>query len=392
LGIVLLVPIFGVPGLGMGVVLGAAAHLGLQFGAAASRGFNFDPSLACIMMQAKLGSGVRRVLTLSFPRMIAISLNQLTLMALVAIGSLLAAGSVAVFSAAQDLYFVPIGIFGVSYATALFPRLSRAAVRGSGEEFLQEFSVGVRSILFWVAPSSALFLVLRAHIVRVALGAGAFSWEDTRLTAAVLAALAVSMAAVALQTLLIRGFYAIGNTRLPLAVNAVASLVSIGLALGISTVLSSSAPYGRGLAALFRIGDLPHPEVLGLGIGFAAGAIVNTVLLYFLLMRRALKVSSAASGGACGAEVAKIISAAIAAAGVAYLVRASFSETLPLITFARVLGQGLAAAAAGAAAYAAILTALGSQELRMLRRSITKGLFSVGILPKSWDGERITGN
>ena len=56
LGIVLLVPIFGVPGLGMGVVLGAAAHFGLQLGAAASRGFHFDPSLACIMMQAKLGS------------------------------------------------------------------------------------------------------------------------------------------------------------------------------------------------------------------------------------------------------------------------------------------------------------------------------------------------
>lgn len=381
IGIAFLVPIFGIYGLGFGVGLGALAHFLLQFGSSVRLGFR--PTVWSGTPNSWVG--VRRVIALSFPRVLAMSFTQLTGLILVAIGSAMAEGSVAVFNLSQNLAFVPIGIFGVSYATALFPRLSAAALRHSGEDFFRELFIGVRSILFWVAPSAALFLVLRAHIVRVALGGGVFSWEDTRLTAAVLAALAVSMAAVALQTVLIRGFYALGNTWTPLAVNAAASVFSVGLAVGTGALLSSPAPAGRGLATLFRIADLPHPEVLGLGIGFAAGAIVNSVLLYILLLRRASTALRAASDTGSGGESWKIIAAAIAAAGVGYLVRASFSETLPLITFIRVLAQGIAAAAAGAAAYAAILTVLGSEELQSLRRSAVRRLFSVGILPKSWE-------
>ena len=304
-----------------------------------------------------------------------------------AIGSLLAEGSVAIFSAAQDLYFVPVGIFGVSYAVAIFPRLSRAAALGSGADFLQELFVGVRSILFWVAPSAALFLVLRAHVVRVALGAGAFSWEDTRLTAAVLAALAVAMAAAALQTLLIRGFYALGNTRVPLAVSAGTSIFSVGLAWVLTAALGSGSEFSRGAAALFRIADLPHPEVLGLGIAFAAGLIINAAALWVLLVRTAEARFGIRREWRNG-QIGKIVIAAIFAGIAGYLVRVSFSQTLPLITFVSVLVQGAVAAGAGFGAYWGILSFLGSPDVAALRRSAAQHLFSIGILPKHWGEER----
>lgn len=384
LGIVWLVPLFGVHGLGMGVILGAAAHSALQFGAAASRGFHFGAVRAP-------GPGVRRVLLLSFPRVLAMSLTQLTMMALVAIGSLLEHGSVAVFSAAQDLYFVPIGVFGVSYAVAVFPRMARSAAQGAGADFFAELAAGIRGILFWVAPAATLTIVLRAHIVRAALGAGAFSWEDTRLTAAVLASLAVAMAAGAVQTLLIRAFYALGKTWLPLGVSVATSLFSIGLAWVLTSLLAPSgraagSAFGREVAALFRLGDLPHPEVLGLGIGFAAGIIANVIVLWIFLLR-----SGAAQFGVRSerqqAALGKIVIAAVLAGIAAYVVRVSFSETVPLITFTRVVGQGAAAAGAGMGVYWAALAWLGSEDAAAMRRAAARRLFSIGVLPREWDGE-----
>lgn len=394
-GIAFLVPVFGIYGVGIGVVLGALAHLGLQFGASASRGFwpGIRPGSVWSVWSGTsnrmfAGRGIKKVLVLSFPRVLAISFSQMTGLVLVAIGSTLAAGSVAVFAAAQDLYFVPVGIFGVSYAVAIFPRLSRAAAAKSGAEYLKELALGIRAILFWTAPSAALFLVLRAHIVRVGLGAGAFSWEDTRLTAAVLAALAVAMVAAALQTLLVRGFYALGNTWIPLAVNFFSSLFSIALAFGAANFLGSDSELSRAIAGLFRIGDLPRPRVLGLGIGFAGGMVVNVAALAFLLVRRAERQFGAEFPRRTG-EVSKIAIAALGAAAAAYLVRASFSETLPLITFMRVLVQGTAAAAAGLGTYWGMLSLMQSEDVAALRRSVARRLFSIGILPKSWDGDRI---
>ncbi|OHA02307.1 MAG: hypothetical protein A3J58_00580 [Candidatus Sungbacteria bacterium RIFCSPHIGHO2_02_FULL_52_23] len=390
-GIFFLVPHFGIAGVAMGVVIGALLHAGLQFQAAALAGF--PPRLIRTLIRLPstvrlLADDIRTVALTAVPRVFSVSLTQLTLIALNAIGSTLAPGSVAVLSLAQNLYFVPVGIFGVSYATAVFPRMARAASARAASDFSYEFAVGVRSILFWTAPSAALFIVLRAHIVRAALGAGAFSWEDTRLTAAVLAALSIAMVAGALQTLFIRVFYALGNTWIPLALNAGASLISIGLAFFLAQSLATGSGVGRMLTAAFRIEDLAHPEVLGLGIGFAAGLLLNVGMLYICAVAYEKKVFGK---GTCmsGRDAMSIIGATIVAGSVAYVVRSSFAGVLPLITFARVLTQGVIAGSLGWAAYFAVLTFLGSQDTALLRRIIARRLFSLRILPQYWDGSEI---
>lgn len=393
-GVLFLAPQWGVPGLGAGVALGAALHLGVQWMAVRHLGYTgynmiryeAKPRSGSWSLDAESREGIRRVVVLAAPRVAGLSVSQATLLVLVALASALAPGSVAVFALAQNLYFVPIGIFGVSYAVALFPRMTHAALSGSGIAFFADLFSGVRSILFWVVPAAVLTIVLRAHIVRVALGGGVFSWEDTRLTAAVLAVLATGMAAGALQTLLIRGFYALGETWKPLVVNICAAALSIVLAVGCIRALHSAQGIGRFFAAAARVSDLPHPEALGLGLGFAAGLIADTAVLYWLLVRSAARRFGMKAPRIKGALMP--IAAAAAAAGViAYMVRASFSETLPLITGARVLAQGAAAALAGMGVYWVILSRLGSEDVESVRRSVKRRLFSVGILPREWDGD-----
>ncbi|MFY9462744.1 MAG: lipid II flippase MurJ [Candidatus Sungiibacteriota bacterium] len=393
LGIIVLAPVMGIAGVAVGVVIGAALHMGLQAGSAITLG----PGLVRDFFQTignmrerlvMLGGDVAGVVLIAGPRVLAVSLAQLTLVALDAIGSTLAPGSVAMLGFAQNLYFVPVGIFGVSYATAIFPRLVSAAASRENGDFFRELAGGIRSILFWVAPAAALCIVLRAHIVRVALGAGAFSWEDTRIVAAVLAALALAMIAGSVQTLLTRAFYALGNTWIPLAVNAAASLISIALAVFFIRALALPTLFGQWIVMVFRVADIPHPEVVAIGLGFAAGLIFDAVMLYVLLVRCARKQLGGFSPGVA-VEGVKIIGAAVIAGAVAYLVRANFSDALPLITWTRVFIEGTAAAAAGFAAYVGVLALIGNEDVSLLRRAIARRLFSLRMLPPYWDGDEI---
>lgn len=391
IGIVGFVPTWGIAGLGLGVALGALLHLFIQFQSVLRLGFtprliphlrDFFGSWGKTLLTGKVWGVVR----LSFPRVLSVSISQITLLILVAIGSTLAEGSISVFQLARNLFYVPIGIFGVSYAVAIFPRLSKAYIRRDAKEFYHELFVGIRTILFWLTPSLALFIVLRAHIVRLALGAGLFSWEDTRLSAALLAAFSIAMLAEGISSLLIKGYYALENTWLPFFINIVASAFSIGLSFWLAKALGSGGYLGATLTKIFRIADLPHTEVLGLALGFSIGLILNITVLYETLRRLGEKKFGRRENFPAGAVV-KILLAAALGGVVAYVVRASFSETLPLITFARVLLQGAVAGVIGFSVYFGALFLMKDEEVYSIWNTLRWRLFRVGVLPERWDSD-----
>ena len=363
-----------------GVVFGSVLHFVIQL--LTVKVLGFFPRFAW----HGITDSVKEVVRLSFPRVLSVSVSQLTVILLIGLGSTLAAGSIAVFQFAQNLYFLPIGIFGVSYATTLFPRLSRAYIQRNAHEFFDELFLGARSILFWVMPSTVLFIVLRAHIVRVALGAGAFSWEDTRLTAAALAVLTLAIFAGSLGTFFMKGFYALENTWKPFAINIAASVLSIILALFFIRILSGQSPLADFIKNWLRLSDMPDIRVLGLALGFSIGLIVNTLLLYRALRNLAIRKFSEKRPFPIKSTL-KIILASILAGGAAYLVRVSFSETLPLITFLQVLLQGVTAGSVGFAVYFGALFILKEESFFSLWRALERRFFGVKVLPPSWDGE-----
>lgn len=391
IGIVVLVPWWGTAGLGVGVALGALLHFLTQFQSMARLGFtprlaphfrDFWQSWGRTIFSGKVGG----VIALSFPRVLSVAVSQITLLILIAIGSTLAEGSISVLQLARNLFYVPIGVFGVSYAVAIFPRLSTAYIQKNAGEFFHELFIGIRTILFWLAPSLVLFIVLRAHIVRTALGSGLFSWEDTRLSAAVLAALSLAMLAEGLSSLIIKGYYALENTWAPFFINVGASILSVALALWLAATLAVPTALGAALADIFRIADLPHQEVLGLALGFSLGLLVNVLVLYWMLARTAKKSFGRKERFPPGA-VFKIAMASALAGLAAYAVRVSFSETLPLITFSRVITQGVIAGVMGFSVYFGSLFLMKDEEVYSVWNSLRRRFFRVRVLPKHWDGE-----
>lgn len=279
LGIIFLEPRYGLAGIVWGVVLGALGHFLIQLPSAISLGFKFTLRLP------RFSEDIKRVLKLSAPRTLGLSLNQIVLTVITAIGSTLGAGAVAVFNLASNLQSVPLTVIGLSYSVGAFPTLAASFAKEDKKEFLNYFSIALRHIVFWSLPATVLFIVLRAQIVRVILGAGAFSWVDTRLTAAALLLLSISILAQGLVYLLVRAFYAAGRTFLPLAMNLVSSAATIFCAYFFLSIFRGSDIFRVWFQNVLKVGDISGTAILILPLAVSIGSIINIILLFYFFKR-----------------------------------------------------------------------------------------------------------
>ncbi len=248
-GIVFLSKDFGIMGAALGVVLGALMHVLIQLPLIWSLGFRFKFPLKFFH------PGVKEIIRLMSVRTLGLGAEQINETVGVALASLVSIGSVTYLTFAQHLQVVPIGLFGATLAQAALPILSYEKARGKIEEFKQTLLTTFHQILFLTLPATAILIVIRIPVVRLVFGASQFDWKATVLTGATLAFLSVGLAAQAISLLLVRGFYALKDTKTPVivslivvALNIILSLYfilvlklnvwSIGLANSISTLLS----------------------------------------------------------------------------------------------------------------------------------------------------------
>ncbi len=272
LGVLLFYPLWGTAGLAVGVVLGAFLHFAIQIPTTYADGFFHSlPRL----YEPKI---LLETVSISVPRALALSMNQLSFLGLTALAALLASGSIAVFMFAYNLQAVPLAILGASYSVAAFPTLAAAMARGERNAFVSHIATAARHIFFWSLPATALIIVLRAHIVRVVLGSGAFDWTDTRLTAAAFALLSVSLVCQGLTLLLVRGYYAAGRTFTPFFV-ALGSAIGT-VALGVLFVGFFRNEWFIALSqAILRVVGVPGSSVLTLAFAYSFVAIVSSLIL-----------------------------------------------------------------------------------------------------------------
>ncbi len=277
-GIVALYPHLGLAGLGWGVVIGAALHMLLQLPFFAIEKGEQRPMRLVI-------SDFFSVLMLSVPRTLALGATQVTSLVLVGMASLLATGSIAVFTFASNLQAVPLSIIGVSYSVAAFPTLARLHAQGEFKKFSGYIDTALRHIFFWSIPAMVFIIVLRAQIVRVILGAGLFDWAATRLTAAALALFIISLAAQAVTLLIARAYYAAGNTKKPLYWGIIDVVVSVLSSLLLLHVFYKSVFIEHFIESLLRVSDIPGTAVLMLALGYALGSIAEFAIGYWFFVR-----------------------------------------------------------------------------------------------------------
>jgi len=358
-GIVVLYPTLGLPGLAWGVVFGALGHMLVQLPLVRSSSLSFWVTTS---FDWKL---MYSVLTVSVPRALTLAMHQVVLLVLVSIASLMTVGSVAVFQFAYNLQSVPLAIIGASYSIAAFPLLADLFAQKKMEAFGLHITTALRHLIFWSVPVIGLVIVLRAQMVRVVLGSGAFDWGDTRLTAAVLALLSISLFAQAINLLIVRVFYAGGYTRIPFLVTFFGSCFAVVGTLLMYTSYLQSPALQHAVESLMRIEGVPGSEVLTLAFGYSLAIITQTIILLGMAVRVFhLKI------GWLPLHAFRSILAATVGGLCAYVALNFFISGIDEETFIGIFLQGLMGAIAGIFGVIATYYLTRSPELREIYKSL----------------------
>jgi putative peptidoglycan lipid II flippase len=255
----------------------------------------------------------------------------------------------AVFFFANNIQSAPLGLFGVSFAIAVFPTLSAYAARNEQKEFIRAFSRTLRQVLFFVIPLSVFLIVLRAQTVRVILGTGKFNWDNTIMTFQVLGLLTIGLFAQSLLPLLTRAFYALQNTKTPLKITIVSEAV---LLLGAILLIK---PYG----------------IYGLAIAFSFYSIFNMMLLIIYLRKSLPNID----GKNIINSTLRITAASLVAGGVAQIMKYIVGTQGELDTFLAVFTQLVVAGSSGLAAFAIASYYFNVKEFFQFKASVTRKLF-----------------
>lgn len=355
IGVVVLLPLIGMVGVVLGVILGAVLYFVIQLPTLLALGripkfhFNVDMSI------------IRRVMKTSIPRTIASSLTNLTFIIIGAIASLLAAGSISVFQFSYNIETTPLMVIGISYAVAAFPVLARLHAEGNTKGFLDMVHRAVRNVFFLSIPAALLIIVLRAHIVRVLLGAGNFSWNDTRLVAASLALFSISVTAQCLVLLLVRVFYAKGDTRTPLRMNIYGLIATVVSAVVLLATYHFSYFFENFIHSLLRIEGVTGASVVLLPLAFSVGQTVTAVLLWRAFHRTV--ASERSMHQVLNKAFFHTGSAGIIAATGAYGTLALIGRGVDHTSFWGILAQGAVAGVIGLTLYAIVLIALKNEDI-----------------------------
>ena len=340
IGALYFVPFWGVHGLAWGVALGAFLHMFVQLPLVFSLGFKYRPIINL------RDPNMRKIGRMMVPRTMTLGVSQLNLLVITILASGLAGGSLAVFNFANNLQAFPVGIFGISFAIAAFPTMSRVA--HSKKKLIANFSATFRKILFFVVPATVLLITLRAQIIRVILGTGRFDWQDTILTMDTLGFFAIGLFAQATIPLLIRVFYARHDSKTPFFIGLAAAICNLVFGWYFSRMMG----------------------VQGLALGFSIAQIVNFVLLWLALhvhlgeiQERKILIS-----------VAKFSFAAIACGLMVQIMKLAVWPLIDMTKLWGVFTQGAAAGLSGIIIYIIVCFALRTEELFNIWSSFSKRL------------------
>lgn len=257
-GAIVLTKPFGLHGLAWGVVIGSVGHLLVQIPALRSVGMHWSFSINLKSV------AVLEVLKLMGPRVIGLGASQINFLVLIFFASLVSDAAISGVNYAFLIMMMPVGVAGMSVATAAFPTFSLQAAAGRRDILRETVWRWLRATLFLAVPASAGLIVLAEPGVRLLFERGAFDNESTQLVSGALVIFCVGVFGHAGIEILSRGFYALEDTRTPVQVAVAAMLLNLTL-------------------AFLLVGPL---ELRGLAVAASVTAIFEFLTLIVLLKKR----------------------------------------------------------------------------------------------------------
>jgi putative peptidoglycan lipid II flippase len=314
-----------------GTLVGGLGQILLQWPALRSEGFRYRPVLD--IHDPRLHE-IGRMMVPGVAGLAAVQIN-LFVNSWLAAG--LGTGAVSWLDYAFRLMYMPIGLFGVSIATASLPAISGHAARRDDPAIRRAVSSGLRMMLMLNVPATLGLLALATPIVQLIFERGRFTPADTAATAAALVYYAPGLMGYSAVKLVSPSFYAMGNSRIPVVASAASIVCNIALNLvlvrslghrGLALGTAGAALLNAGLLLVMlrtRLGGLEGQRLLVAAVKISLASLVMALAAYYC--ERALRVPFA--GNALGAQAIRVFGAI----GVGMGVLAAFAHLLRIEEF-----------------------------------------------------------
>jgi putative peptidoglycan lipid II flippase len=299
-GLAPFMPALGLPrimALAIGAIAGGLGQVVVQLVPLRREGFRLHAFLNL------RDEGLARVLVLMGPGTLGLAATQVNLFINTLLATRQGTGAVSWLTYAFRLMYFPIGLFGVSVATAVLPAVSHYAASEDIKAIRRTVARGIRLMLMLNVPATLGLYVLAVPIIHLLFEHGRFTAADTMATAGALRLYAVGLVGYSAARIVSPVFYAIGRSRVPVVV----SVATIAL----NVVASVTLVHMMG----FR----------GLALSTSLAAVANGVVLLWLLARHLHGID----GGPLLVASIKIACASVVMAAVALFVQRASGAFIP---------------------------------------------------------------
>ena len=186
---------------------------------------------------------LKKLLFLICPMLFGIVARQLNTIVDQMFASHLDTGAVTALENATRLYLLPVGVFGVSMTTVIFPSLAQAVAKNKLDTAKQYIVKGLNILLFLVIPSIAVLTIFSKDVVRLTLSYGKFGEDAVKVTADALLYYSLGLYFYTGIFLITRAFYSMKDSKNPVKY----SMISIAINIVLNFVLVKPLGY-KGLA------------------------------------------------------------------------------------------------------------------------------------------------
>lgn len=247
----------GIMGVALGVILGAIMQLIVSLIGLFGLGMDYDFKIRW------RNQGFRSILRLLPARSLDQGIDYVNGIVNTNLSSRMGVGAVRSFNQASALHQMPVNLIGVAISTAFFPKLTEELGNGDKAQFNSTFRQALRTITWIALPVSVIAFFGRGYVTSFISNIGNNDSNGT--IASILGTLCIAIFARSIFHIASRGFYAYQDTKTPFVV----SIFAIGL-----TIILSVWFYLLGWG------------VDGLGFAQSIGALVEIIILLYILQKR----------------------------------------------------------------------------------------------------------
>lgn len=212
---------------------------------------------------------LKKIFIMMCPMLVGIVARQVNTIVDQVFASYLQEGGVTALENATRLYLLPVGVFGVSISTVIFPVLSKAVAKDDLKTAEDNIVKGLNILLFLIIPSTAVLTFYATDVIRLTLSYGKFGEEAVKVTSEALLYYSLGLYFYTAIYLMTRAFYSMKNSAYPVKF----SMISIGINILLNFLFIKPLAY-KGLA---------------LSTSIASG--VNFLLLLFVFRHKYINFS-----------------------------------------------------------------------------------------------------